>query len=77
LGTMEKLAAKGKGLGESGNGEGRLRMDLVDVVGLKRTRAGDVTPVLSIARGAMKIGKSRSEGELGSLFFLFFLLTLS
>lgn len=41
--TTEKLAAYGRGLGDSGRGVGRLRMDLAKA-GLMNARAGDLTP---------------------------------
>jgi hypothetical protein len=45
--TTEKLAAKGRGFGDSGRGAGRLRIDLVEA-GFMNARAGDVIPALSI-----------------------------
>lgn len=53
--TTEKLAAKGKGLGESGNGAGRLRIDLVEA-GMIMAREGDWR-VLKIDWDAMRSRK--------------------
>jgi hypothetical protein len=45
--TTEKLAANGRGLGDSGRGAGRLRIDLAEA-GFMKACPGDFKPALRI-----------------------------
>lgn len=62
--TTEKLAANGKGFGDSGKGAGRLRIDL-DEVGLMNARAGDFTPAIRIDWDVMYVVKGRKSRKEG------------